>query len=146
MKAPLVFVADPASAVIASGGFPQPVLAHGGLSIERDKCVLRVGTYLIHFTGYQPQETDTQEFCEDIPKTGKTIVALDYVDPSLQDVPVEVKILHVVDDGRSDEEQPVELSLAPASYPTGTIHFEHDFLEPGRYVGSVTARESGGAD
>jgi hypothetical protein len=129
--------------LVALAATSQPVLAHGGLSIEQDKCVLRVGTHLIHFTGYQPQETTTQEFCEDIPKTGKTIVALDYVDPMMRKVPVEVKILRVVDRWQSDEAQPVEFSIEPAAYPTGTIHFEHDFLEPGQYVGLVTAKEAG---
>ncbi len=134
-----------AYALIASGWFSPQASAHGGLSIEQDKCVLRVGTHIIHFTGYQPQETDTQEFCEDIPKTGKTVVALDYVDPGMRNLPVEVKILHVVDGWKADDEQPVEFSLPPASYSTGTIHFEHDFAEAGRYVGLVTAKE-GGAD
>lgn len=143
MKAPFVASAFAVVAVIALGGFSQPVLAHGGLTIEQDKCVLRVGTHLIHFTGYQPQETTTQEFCEDIPKTGRTIVALDYVDPMMRSVPVEVKILRVVDRWQADEVQPVEFTLAPKSYPTGTIHFEHDFLEPGQYVGLVTAKEAG---
>jgi hypothetical protein len=142
MKASRAFVVMIGSVVAFAAASP-PVLAHGGLSIEQDKCVLRVGTHLIHFTGYQPQETTTQEFCEDIPKTGKTIVALDYVDPMMRKVPVEVKILRVVDRWQSDEAQPVEFSIEPTAYPTGTIHFEHDFLEPGQYVGLVTAKEAG---
>jgi hypothetical protein len=144
MKSAFVFIAIAASAAIASGAFPRPVLAHGGLSIEEDKCVLRVGAHIIHFTGYQPQETDTQEFCEDIPKTGKTIVALDYVDPNMRTVPVAVKILRVEDRWKADDEQPVEFSLPPAAYSTGTIHFEHEFAEAGRYVGLVTAKDGGG--
>jgi hypothetical protein len=141
----VVVIGLAACALIASGWFSPQASAHGGLSIERDKCVLRVGTHIIHFTGYQPQETDTQEFCEDIPKTGKTVVALDYVDPAMRKVPVEVKILRVVDKWKADDEQPVEFSLPPTSYSTGTIHFEHDFAEAGRYVGLVMAKE-GGAD
>jgi hypothetical protein len=130
-------------ALIASGLFSPQASAHGGLSIEQDKCVLRVGTHVVHFTGYQPQETDTQEFCEDIPKTGKTVVALDYVDPGMRSLPVEVKILRIVDRWKADDEQPIEFSLPPTSYSTGTIHFEHNFVEAGRYVGLVTAKEGG---
>jgi hypothetical protein len=51
--------------------------------------------------------------------------------------------VRVVDTLRSDQDQPVEFSIAPASYPTGTIHFEHEFLEAGQYVGLVTAKEAG---
>jgi len=137
-----VAMATACAAVMAIGA-PSTALAHGGLSMEEDTCVLRVGTHIVHFTGYQPQETDTKEFCEDIPATGRTIVAMDYFDPSMRNIPVEVKILKVVDSGLPDEEQPVEFSLAEAAYPTGTIHFEHDFAKAGRYVGLVTARQDG---
>ncbi|MGH8611343.1 MAG: hypothetical protein ACREYF_04640 [Gammaproteobacteria bacterium] len=44
--------------------------AHGGVSIEEDKCVLKIGTFLMHFTGYQPESRGSEEFCEDIPNTG----------------------------------------------------------------------------
>src|SRR3990167_8180724 len=45
-------------------------MAHGGVSMEEDLCVMKLGTYRSHFTGYQPEKRSTQEFCEDIPEIG----------------------------------------------------------------------------
>ena len=54
------------------------VQAHGGLALAEDMCVLTVGPYRMHFTGYQPLSQE-EEFCEDIPEVGKTVIALDYI-------------------------------------------------------------------
>ena len=56
------------------------VQAHGGLSLADDICKLTIGPYTMHFTGYQPESTQEKEFCEDIPATGRTVVALDYIE------------------------------------------------------------------
>lgn len=43
------------SVVVASGlVFSGQVQAHGGLALADDLCILTVGPYTIHFTGYQP--------------------------------------------------------------------------------------------
>lgn len=116
--------------------------SHGGLAMEEDFCKLRVGRYLIHFTGYQPDSTTTKEFCEDIPATGRTIVVLDYINDELRDLPTEVRI--VKDTGSAPSTDPKEVDAntvlhVPAKvYPAGTLHFEHNFREPGKFVGLVT--------
>src|SRR5258705_4420405 len=71
---------------------PALVSAHGGVSVENDMCKLRVGPYQMHFTGYQPISAPEVEVCEDIPKTGQTIIVLDYIDEKLRDLPVEVRL------------------------------------------------------
>ncbi|MGH8645665.1 MAG: hypothetical protein ACREX4_14860 [Gammaproteobacteria bacterium] len=58
--------------------------AHGGVSIEEDKCVLKIGNYLAHFADYQPESRGSEEFCEDIPSTGHAIIVMDFVDPQLR--------------------------------------------------------------
>src|ERR1039457_7365596 len=67
--------------------------AHGGLSMEKDYCKLRIGTYVMHFTGYQPGDGYRKEFCEDIPSTGATIVVLDFIDDELRDLPVACSVI-----------------------------------------------------
>ena len=67
--------------------------AHGGVSVDADKCVLDIGDYRMHFTGYQPQSRYGQEFCEDIPDTGAAIIVLDYVDQGLRKMETGVKII-----------------------------------------------------
>ena len=47
----------------------------------------------MHFTGYQPEATQEKEFCEDIPATGRTVVALDYIEEALRPLPTEVRII-----------------------------------------------------
>src|SRR5262245_3468699 len=131
-----MFVATLAAAwsVLAAG----VCLAHGNLTMDQDKCVLRVGRYVIHFTGYQPETARTTEFCEDIPSVGKTVIVLDFVDDALRDIPVEVRV--VPQDGVADEfaREPI-VNIPFSTYKNGTISFTRTFAEPGRYVGLVTA-------
>ena len=104
----------------------QGVSAHGGLSIEKDVCKLRLGRYVMHFTGYQPEISGANEFCEDIPRVGHTIIALDAVDEALRDLPIEVRIIR--DTGTDANLEAVTvLHLPPKIYPSGTVSFYHDF-------------------
>jgi hypothetical protein len=112
--------------------------AHGGLSMDEDTCKLRVGPYLMHFVGYQPDSASgPKEFCEDIPETGRTIVVLDYLNDELRDLPTEVRIVR--DTGSQvGVESATLLHLPPKVYPTGSLNFEMSFPEPGKFVGLVT--------
>ena len=55
--------------------------AHGGVGMVDNRCVLRIGQDLMFFTGYQPQSS-REEFCDDVPNTGQTVVALDMQETS----------------------------------------------------------------
>jgi hypothetical protein len=116
--------------------------AHGGLSMDEDTCKLRVGRYLMHFVGYQPDSPQgPREFCEDIPETGRTIVVLDYLNDELRDLPTEVRIIR--DTGsEADLERITVLHLEPKRYPTGSLNFELNFTEAGKFVGLVTVGEA----
>jgi len=116
---------------------PRPCFAHGGVSMENDVCKLRVGPYMMHFTGYQPKTSPELEFCEDIPGTGPTIIVLDYIDSSLRDLPVEARIIR--DTGSEADLDAITVYHKPAAlYPRGSVVLEHTFDEPGRFVGLVT--------
>lgn len=133
----------------------QPALAHGGVSIEDDKCVLKIGTYLMHFTGYQPEQTGAQEFCEDIPITGLAVIVLDAIDDALRDMPIEVRVLRD-DQGLGNDAQVQDLGdaeriesatvakLASGVHPTGSLTLQYQFTEPGRYIGYVRAHPAVG--
>jgi hypothetical protein len=117
---------------------------HGGLSMDEDTCKLRVGRYVMHFVGYQPDSrSGPQEFCEDIPETGRTIVVLDYVDPELRDLPTEVRVIRDTGSAPQRIEDVTVLHLPPKLYPTGSLNFELEFAQPGKFVGLVTV---GGAE
>lgn len=121
--------------------YSTPIQAHGGLSLAEDICKLTIGPYTMHFTGYQPEATQEKEFCEDIPAVGRTVVALDYIEEALRPLPTEVRII------RDTGAQPgaegnldtiTILHIPPKVYPNGSINFEYDFMQPGKFVGLVT--------
>ena len=120
---------------------PQVAIGHGGLSMDEDICRLRVGPYNIHFVGYQPESSAEKEFCEDIPDTGHTIVVLDYIDQELRALPTEVRIIRA-SGSEEDLEAITVLYVPPKIYPTGSIHFEHTFKDPGKFVGLVTVADT----
>ena len=132
--------------------FSGQVHAHGGLALADDMCILSVGPYTIHFTGYQPL-TQEEEFCEDIPEIGKTVVALDYINDELRPFEAEVRIVrsttsHTIStrttpqdlEKLSDEdlENMTVYYLEPEVYPTASILIDHSFPEKGMFAGIVT--------
>ncbi|MDP1950122.1 MAG: hypothetical protein Q8K59_03340, partial [Nitrosomonas sp.] len=122
--------------------FSGQIHAHGGLALAEDLCILTVGPYTMHFTGYQPL-TQEEEFCEDIPEIGKTVVALDYINDELRPLMTEVRIIRDTGSEANLDEITV-YHLPPQVYPTASITLDHTFPEKGKFVGLVTV--TGGAE
>lgn len=131
--------------------------AHGGVSIEKDICVLRLGGYLMHFTGYQPTQSGAQEFCEDIPVVGPAIIVLDAIDDALRDMPIELKILRDTqrlgttakfeDLGNAGDIAAATLAYLPAAvHPAGSLTLQTQFTEGGRYIGLVRTQPAVGRE
>jgi len=117
--------------------FTTQVQAHGGLSLADDMCKLTVGPFTMHFTGYQPESSQEKEFCEDIPATGRTVVALDYIEEALRPLRTEVRVIK--DTGSEENLDSITVLHMPAKvYSNGSINFEHTFSQPGKFVGLVT--------
>ena len=120
--------------------FSTQAQAHGGLSMAEDMCKLTVGPYMMHFTGYQPSNTQEKQFCEDIPGTGHTVVVLDYIEQELRSLPTEVRIIR--DTGSEQDLETVTiLHMPPKVYPNGSVDFEYNFDKPGKFVGLVTVSD-----
>lgn len=137
---------------LAAMTFAGAVQSHGGVSVENDTCVMDISGMRAHFTGYQPEVRATQEFCEDIPELGKAIVVVDFIERTLRDMQVEFRVLEDVhelgvkatyaDLGDQDEiEKNTLINLPFATYPRGTLTFEHEFTKQGWYIGMLTARD-----
>lgn len=126
-----------------SAPYATQVQAHGGLSLADDVCKLTVGPYTMHFTGYQPEATQEKEFCEDIPAMGRTVVALDYIEEALRPLPTEVRIIRDTGaEGKEGNLDAITILHIPAKvYPNGSINFEYNFPQPGKFVGLVTVGE-----
>jgi hypothetical protein len=102
----------------------------------------------MHFTGYQPQSRYGQEFCEDIPDTGAAVIVLDYVDAALRKMETGVKIVRydswaAAQRAKTDAEAPTVLEMEPDLYKRGSIIIEHQFTEPGYFVGLVSSHVDG---
>lgn len=113
-------------------------LAHGGLSMDDDKCILRIGKHAMHFAGYLPESVGAKEFCEDIPEAGRTVIVLDAIDEQLRSLPIEVRIVQDAGPG-NDEIAETVFHLSPKVYATGSVPLEYKFEKAGKYVGLVTA-------
>jgi len=71
-------------------------LAGGGLVLKNDACIIEIDFYSAHFTAYQPNTRGNEQFCQELPDTGETLFVLDYLHPSLKQVPVSLRIIHDV--------------------------------------------------
>ena len=143
MSARLIEMKQVLFAIILATGmvFTSQAHAHGGLALAEDMCVLTVGPYRMHFTGYQPLSQE-EEFCEDIPETGKTVIALDYIQEELRPLKTEVRIIR--DTGSEENLDEITVfHLPPKVYPSASITVDHTFPEKGKFVGLVTV--TGGA-
>ena len=130
----------------------QTVMAHGGVSIEDDRCVLKAGPYFMHFTGFQPEQSQSEEFCEDIPNAGNAIIVLDYIDKQLRDMAVDFRIIEDVNNignsatindigSETDVEQNTIYYLPSKLRRTGSFNVEYNFTEPGRFIGIVRVND-----
>lgn len=126
----------------ALGLAPTGAQAHGGVKLEQDECVLRIGPSTMHFIGYQ-RTGEEQEFCQDIAQTGPTVIALTAVSPELRDMAIGARIIK--DTGAPLATENLEALTvafhAPKVYRNGIMTFEHDFKDAGRYVAFVTVRD-----
>lgn len=126
--------------------------AHGGVGVEDDKCIMRIGNARAHFSGYQPELRASQEFCEDIPEVGRAVFVVDFVDQDLRERVVEFRVLRdsqalgakaryeaLGDTARIEADTLVK--LAAAKYPRGTLTFDHRFTEAGWKVGLLSATD-----
>lgn len=126
------------------------VNAGGGVILRGDICIIEIGFYDANFTAYQPETSGNEEFCEDLPDTGQTIFVLDYLHPSLKEVPVDFRIVRDTTGlGQFVQHEDI-LALdnldavtvfyePPVVKPGASFRVEHSFLEKGDYVGVVTA-------
>ncbi|MBO0732860.1 MAG: hypothetical protein J2P49_00780 [Methylocapsa sp.] len=133
--------------------------AHGGVSVQGNKCIMKIGPDIMYFTGYQPQ-LSREEFCDDIPNAGQMVVALDMQEKELRDMTTEIRIIkdmgtHTTLNGypylteaelgdTATLQSKTVFYSAPKKYPTGTLTFEHTFPEQGKFIGLVTVKNDHG--
>ncbi len=118
-------------------GTPRPAQAQHFHELDKNFCILKFGPYGMHLTEYQPDISDRQELCGDIPSTGRTVVVLDFIEGELRSLPVEVRVIK--DTGSEQDLQAITVVHVPAKvYTGGFINFEHSFSQPGKFIGVIT--------
>jgi hypothetical protein len=145
--------------LLATVLFTSGAYAHGGVSVQNNKCIMRIGPDIMYFTGYQPQFS-REEFCDDIPNAGQMVVALDMQQKELRDMTMEIRIINDSGAHTTLNGYPylTDADLAatdvldsetvfhwpPKKYPTGTLTFEHTFPTTGKFIGIVTVKNDHG--
>ena len=121
-------------------------LAHNGVKLEQDECVLKIGPETLHFSAYQ-RVGEEEEFCEDIAKTGPTVIALSAVSPDVRDMAIGIRVVKDVDEQqeKSNIDAVTVAYVEPKVYSNGIMTFEHNFKDAGHYVGIVTVSDDQGS-
>jgi len=132
------------------GAVAPAAYAHGGVSVEDDNCIMSIGPYRAHFTGYQPAVRASQEFCEDIPAVAESIIVLDFINRPLREMAVDFRIMRDINDvgitataadlgSEADIEQATVFYRPAERYVRGSFDVAISFDEPGKFIGVLTA-------
>jgi hypothetical protein len=116
-------------------------LAHGDLQMEGRVCRLKAGPFQFRLTGYQSATGPGREFCEDIPRTGQTVMVFESTGLPADATTIDIRILR--DMGQRPEQDSLADVVAVKTGATprgGGVSIELDFTERGRYVGVFTIR------
>ena len=123
---------------------------HGGVVAEEDLCLLKMGFLQAHFTLYLPDTRGSDEFCEEVPDTGRALFVVEYLHDMMREMPIEFRIVRD-DQGFGifanwedvnsipDLEAQTVFHRPLAAEPTGWVTVSHTFENPGAYIGVVVA-------
>lgn len=106
--------------MLALGG-PLSAQAQHFHELDKNFCILKFGPYGMHLTEYQPDISDRQELCGEIPSTGRTVVVLDFIEGELRSLPVEVRVIK--DTGSEQDLQAITIVHLPAKVYSGVHQF-----------------------
>jgi len=137
--------------VIALLSMSSQLWAHGGVVSMGNTCRLLVGPFTINFSGYQPQKNRSEQFCDDLPVVGESIIVLDFVDRKLREMTVNFRVikadgppLGTEEDGKVNEAELAEVPFfeIPAKhYPNGIMTINQHFTKKGHFVGYVIVED-----
>jgi hypothetical protein len=109
--------------------YTSNAIAHGGVTIDQDRCVFQAEGHSIHFTAYQPSFSKTKELCRTINSVSDTILVIDFVEEALRKLSIELVLKKQIDDDSFVE----QLVLDKKVYSTGTAKIAMTDVEDGIY-------------
>lgn len=130
--------------------FSAQAAGHGGVAFEDDLCVINIDFMQAHFTVFQPETSESTEYCEDIPNVTRSVFVMEYLHDLLTEMVLDFRIVRDVNEvGRfaswDDIEAIDDLEAATVFYEAarmeegGFYRTSYEFLEKGTYIGVVTA-------
>lgn len=127
--------------------WPGLGVGHGGVVLEDDQCLIRMGYLEAHFKVYLPEQRGHEQFCEDLPVAGEAVFVMEYLHDSLSALPVEFRIIRNVTGlgrfARWEDIQAIEdldavtVHHRPAAVVPDVFTTRHRFEGRGEYVGVV---------
>lgn len=124
--------------------------AHGGVMLDDDLCVIKVGYLDAHFKIYLPRQYGHREFCEDLPAAGETVFVMEYLHRGFSDAPIDFRIVRNVtglgeftrwaDVEAIGDLDAITVFHQPAALAPDVFTTMVNLDTPGDYVGIVTAR------
>src|SRR5262245_21244769 len=117
--------------ILATAGWmtTSKAWAHRGGG-PNDPCERRLGASLIHLTLYQPQFDPDAEYCNEVPREGKTVMVVDVSAGELRQVPMSLEVVAAGDSGQSR----TILSVPPKVYGQGGADTEVTCTEGCDYI------------
>jgi len=107
-----------------------------------DPCRRQLGASLLHLTLYQPQFDPDGEYCEEVPREGKTIMVVDVTAGELRQVPMSLEVVMASASG-----QPRTILSVPAKiYERGVADTEVVLDEGSAYVAHVVLELGAGRE
>ena len=128
----------------------KSAFAHGGVAFEEDLCVISIDFMQAHFTVFQPEASESEEFCEDIPNATTSVFVMEYLHNLLQEMYIDFRIVRDVNNvgqyaSWEDIQALDDLESATVFYQQPTIEeggfyrASYAFEEEGTFIGVVTA-------
>ena len=128
----------------------QNAAAHGGVAFEDDLCVINIDFLQAHFTVFQPETRESDEFCEDIPDVARSVFVMEYLQSLLPEMAIDFRIIRDINEvGRyatlddvlaiDDLEAATVYYEPPRIEPGGFYTASYEFDAEGTYIGVVTA-------
>lgn len=109
-------------------------VAHGSVTLGEDQCLISINFLQAHFTVFQPESRDNEEFCESIPDVSRSVFVMEYLHNLLPEMEIDFRIIEDADKlGRYADWDAVQIIT---DLEAVTVHYDPPRIEPGGYYRS----------
>jgi hypothetical protein len=129
-------------AILATAGWLTTAVAWGHRWGPGDPCRRELGASLLHLTLYQPQFDPDGEYCEEVPREGKTVMIVDVSAGELRQIPISLEVVATAATGHSH----TILSLPAKVYRLGIADTEVMLAAGSNYVAHVSLQQDAMAE